>query len=349
MGDNMRLKKEIQFFEKEDGIIHMYDARSKNHYKIGQAERMWLSYVDGTHSEAELRKKIPSEYYDDFTKFLHEFDLLEKELSFFDKLKTINIFKLKVNLMNIDSFLSKNVKFCVHYRNVLFVVAPLLFVLGLMIFSVTFDATQVDFLSSIEPSFALLLFYLVVILITGFVHEFSHALVAKSYGVNVPTLGMMLFYINPAFFVDVSGINFLSSKTERIKVVLAGCCSNMILFFFSVCMIFLFHNTHIFFWLLFIMNMLLILANLVPFVEYDGYFIFINLIEEHQIKLAVFSKDKKRLHHYLFFAFYVLFSSALLIMGSSFIGSLLGIASIWMYVIWVVLIVLNIRQMFTTR
>jgi len=345
MDDKMRLKKEIQFFEKDDGIVHMYDARSNNHYKIGQTERTWLSYVDGTHSEAELRKKIPSEYYDDFVKFLHEFDLLERELSFFDKIKTINVFKLKVNLMNIDSFLSKNVKLCTYYRNVIFVLAPILLLSGLVIFALNFNMEQGQFLTSLDFSFDMLLYYLLAVLITGFIHEFSHALVAKSYGVNVPTLGVMLFYLNPAFFVDISGINFLSSKSERIKVVLAGCCSNMLLFFVSVSVIFLFNNTHPFFLVLFLMNSFLILANLVPFVEYDGYYIFINLIEDQQIKWALLTQDKKRFHHFIFFVFYLLFSSSLMIMGSGLIGQMFNISSFWMYVIWIGLITSNIRKM----
>lgn len=70
--------------------------------------------------------------------------------------------------------------------------------------------------------------YLVVI-ISATIHEISHAIIANNYQIEIPNCGIMLLLFNLAFFVDLSGVQFLKNKKQFLKIMLAGIASNSIL------------------------------------------------------------------------------------------------------------------------
>ena len=63
--------------------------------------------------------------------------------------------------------------------------------------------------------------YLSIILLKG-LHEFGHAYACRSYGCEVPQMGIMFLVFNPLPFVDVSSTYALSKKHQRVVVGIAG-------------------------------------------------------------------------------------------------------------------------------
>ena len=157
------------------------------------------------------------------------------------------------------------------YRTVLNRTFPLLFAINIAAL-VRLGGSIPGELQRLRFGFETVAFYIAAVLFTGFVHEASHALVARSYGVNVPSAGMMLFYFHPAFFVDVSGIRMLGKRGQRINVLMAGAMANNAL---ATAALFLFFilPPDIRSWALAYawMNIVLGLINVMPFIEYDGY------------------------------------------------------------------------------
>lgn len=66
------------------------------------------------------------------------------------------------------------------------------------------------------------------------VHEFSHAIFPKKYGLNPNKMEIVLYlYLNPIAYIKTNGIYTLS-KRKRIVVWSVGILPNLIIFFISV-------------------------------------------------------------------------------------------------------------------
>ena len=82
-------------------------------------------------------------------------------------------------------------------------------------------AEVVTALSTPVPSATVLAIFLGTLAATA-VHELGHGLVLASYGGRPRRIGIMLFYLMPAFFCDVSDGWRLSQSRQRVHVALAG-------------------------------------------------------------------------------------------------------------------------------
>ena len=115
------------------------------------------------------------------------------------------------------------------------------------------------------------------------IHEFSHAIVCKRYGGRVSEVGILLFYANLCFFVDTTDSWMFKNKWHRIMVSLAGPLSTFILALvfgwgWILSMHFGNHNISPMFGSIFILGIMNVFINLLPFLKLDGYFILVDLI-----------------------------------------------------------------------
>ena len=74
-----------------------------------------------------------------------------------------------------------------------------------------------------------LLFYVAAIVALKTVHEFSHAYVAKSNGVRVPTMGVALLVFFPVAFCDVTDAWRLRDRRKRLLIGAAGILAELII------------------------------------------------------------------------------------------------------------------------
>ncbi|MBD0706875.1 MULTISPECIES: daptide biosynthesis intramembrane metalloprotease [unclassified Streptomyces] len=117
--------------------------------------------------------------------------------------------------------------------------------------------------------------YLVVvagILATTAIHEFGHGAVLSHYGGRPARMGVMLFYLSPAFFCDVSDGWRLPRKEQRVAVALAGIATQVVIAGATATASPFFHGMA--------RDGLIVFAiaaytsgllNLAPFVKLDGY------------------------------------------------------------------------------
>lgn len=66
------------------------------------------------------------------------------------------------------------------------------------------------------------LYFLLVVFVSTAIHELAHAAVLVRYGARPRRMGVMLFYLVPAFFCDVSDGWLLPHNRQRVRVALAG-------------------------------------------------------------------------------------------------------------------------------
>ena len=140
----------------------------------------------------------------------------------------------------------------------------------------------------------------------------------------------MLFY--PAFYADVSGINLLTKKSEKIRVLVAGvCCNNAILFFaLPVLLTSPSETVAALAAILAVVNLSFALFNLIPFIEYDGYYILGELLGDqrfgHNIRMSILTRSDLRLFSVLYFVVSNLFVASIIFL---LVNTLRGFALPW--------------------
>ena len=118
-----------------------------------------------------------------------------------------------------------------------------------------------------------------------FLHEFAHAVTARYYSVNVPEIGVMLYYFLPCAYTNISGINLLKNKNQRLVVLISGNLVNVGLIGLMY-MAIPFVSSHIAAYLLalILLNIGTVFMNGMIFLKFDGYYIMEVLVDEIQLK-----------------------------------------------------------------
>jgi putative peptide zinc metalloprotease protein len=116
----------------------------------------------------------------------------------------------------------------------------------------------------------------ILFLVIGFFHESAHGLTCKHYGGEVHKMGLMLIYLTPAFFVDVTESWISGTRVQRLATIIAGIWVEMI--FCGIAMI-VWTNTQSGQWLhdfsyeiILITGLAVIVVNLNPLIKLDGYY-----------------------------------------------------------------------------
>uniref|UniRef100_A0AAU2UW70 Peptide zinc metalloprotease protein n=1 Tax=Streptomyces sp. NBC_00003 TaxID=2903608 RepID=A0AAU2UW70_9ACTN len=109
-------------------------------------------------------------------------------------------------------------------------------------------------------------------LAVGAVHELGHATALARFGGRPRRIGVMLFYLVPAFFCDVSAGWKLADRGQRVRVALSGVVVNAgVAAAAAIAAALSEGETAAFWWLLTCYNVISTVFNLLPFVKLDGY------------------------------------------------------------------------------
>jgi molybdopterin/thiamine biosynthesis adenylyltransferase len=112
-------------------------------------------------------------------------------------------------------------------------------------------------------------------------HEFGHAAACDYFGAPVRSIGVMLFYLQPAAYADVTDSWQLSNRWDRVAISFAGIYVQIVLTNFLMVIWFSLRWAHRPTDILVIfmsINFSIILLNLMPFSRLDGYWILSNVI-----------------------------------------------------------------------
>lgn len=105
-------------------------------------------------------------------------------------------------------------------------------------------------------------------------HEMGHAIVARCLHINVPEIGLMLYWFMPYAYTNLSGIVFLEKRSHRLLALFAGLFVNVMLAGIGLLLLPVTAGTAYAFCLWFaVSNLSIILVNLVVFLKLDGYLI----------------------------------------------------------------------------
>ena len=113
-------------------------------------------------------------------------------------------------------------------------------------------------------------------ILIGFLHEFAHGLTCKAFGGRVPEVGvLMMYYVLPALYCNVSGAYLIRKKSRRLWVILAGIYFQALVSAFALLTWFLV-QPHTFVsdlaFIFFLGSVLDLLLNANPLIKLDGYY-----------------------------------------------------------------------------
>ena len=122
--------------------------------------------------------------------------------------------------------------------------------------------------------------YILGVLVILFWHELGHVIAAKKYHLNIKEIGVGIYLVFPVLYVDLNNIWSLAKK-HRIIINLGGLYFQSILglillFLFSLFKLELLSQ-------LFYANLSILLLNLIPIFKFDGYWLFSDIFNIHNL------------------------------------------------------------------
>lgn len=130
-------------------------------------------------------------------------------------------------------------------------------------------------------NFENLLYLWVTILITKLIHEFSHAYVAKSFGLRVPQMGIAFLIFFPCLFCNTTDAWQLADRRQRMAISAAGVIAEAVVAILST---YLWHMSRpgmlnsLAFYLMAVSFVSTVLFNGNPLLKFDGYFVLIDYL-----------------------------------------------------------------------
>jgi putative peptide zinc metalloprotease protein len=124
----------------------------------------------------------------------------------------------------------------------------------------------------------------IALLLTVFVHELAHAVVLIGYGGQTHRLGVMLFYLAPAFFCDVSDAWRLP-PAQRSRVAIAGILAQTtVAALAGLTSLFLPPSVGVAFAVFAVLCLIYGIVNLIPLVKLDGYIALIGVLDSPNLR-----------------------------------------------------------------
>ena len=131
-----------------------------------------------------------------------------------------------------------------------------------------------------------LLVVLVALALTTLLHEAAHGLTLTRLGGRPRRAGVMLFYLTPAFFVDVTDGWRLADRRHRVAVALAGPAVHGVVAALALLAALAVPRspTRETLQILALACLVVVLVNLIPFVRFDGYLALMSALDEPNLR-----------------------------------------------------------------
>lgn len=128
------------------------------------------------------------------------------------------------------------------------------------------------------------------------IHECGHAFTTKAFGYEVPRAGVGWHWFTPIVFIDTSDV-WLAEKWPRIAVTLAGPYSNLVLggMFALAASLTSSPAVTAALWLCALVSYAVVVFNLNPLLEFDGYYVLMDALERPNFRLHAFTWVGKEL------------------------------------------------------
>lgn len=252
---------------------------TKKYVKLGKRETQYLLECIGIDYKEYLKEDIDPLTADEksfmFCKF-EEWGFLDEKKEI-DEGKKRDVTRIKIYEFNPNDFLAKVPLFVVKF----FSKPGIALVIVLSVFSFYLLCTRADLLftaakDSLHFSLCEYIIFYFMMLGTTMLHEIGHAISCNKNGGKVSAMGIMLFFLIPCFFCDVSDIYMFKNRKKSFGVAVSGILVNYTMGTIACIAYFLLESLGMYMPILmfyYFANIGFVIFNLIPFVKLDGYWI----------------------------------------------------------------------------
>lgn len=273
----------IEAYPHEENKLSIYNKSTGKTFVLGEKESGVFKCLNGTNSVDDIHTACQYYTKEEIEKLINAFS----EIGLFESgKKQFNLMKIKLPLFNPNKFMKENglITKAFHYL-VLFgwVIALLVGVLmfrwsvsdpAIYITNVLFEFSQIGVWD--------IVLLVLISLICLSLHEFAHMITARRYGVNVPEIGVMLYFLIPCAYTNITGINLLKSKGKRLLVLLSGSLVNLgiVGVCFAIMAIVSAPIVGMYGSVIILVNLGTIFMNTLVLLKFDGYYILETVLDE---------------------------------------------------------------------
>lgn len=283
----------IEISELSDGRYAVFNRSSKKTYFIGKMEYSVLISLDGAKKIEELIEDFPMLNIGDLQRLLNQFDKIGFLKGTEVKRKN-TITRITMAVFNPNKYIKQNSLFVRIFSFILLYCSFPIMMFGIWLNRNNFG----EYIHLINKTFSLttIVYIVLMTIVVLFLHEVSHVVVARKYGVNVPELGIILYWFMPGAYVNLSCVAFLKSKRQKIYIFMAGILFNLLVSGLALIGCHRVGSTAQFYLLwLAIDNFFNALFNLFVSLKLDGYLILKEIIDEKNLRERSFQYLKSLL------------------------------------------------------
>ncbi len=317
----------------EDAYVIVKDPNGQKYFKFEDWEYDLLMLLDGTRDAGEVaaayRAKHPTREMDaqgvvDYVEGLRQIDLIQRSiqqrhLAMMDQLKTFRkkrfydaekstLFQIHIPLFDPDKFMDRVMPWIRWWWSPWFVIPWLVIFIGVMGFLLyhwqIYWAGFWALLDVTQKSVFDWILLLVLIFATSMWHELGHGLTCKRFGGEVHSIGIMIFYLEPAFYCGIDDSYLFTRRSHRVYVAFGGAYFELVLCSVALAAWLL---TPAEWWLhefslivVLLTGLSLVLFNLNPLIKLDGYYVLMDMLDVPNLREESFDYIGKQLKRYLF-------------------------------------------------
>ena len=280
----------IELYVGANQNVTAYNKATSKTYMIGAKEAQALSLMDGSRTIEEIQRECTYYTVDEVEKLAAAF----AEIGFFTEgKKKFNLWKLKFRILNPNNVLKAESRFTHFLFRMIFIGCPILLAMGAGLYLARLaNSSTPNLLSGMEllplTQFRLWDYVLLLILfaVCLSLHEIGHVISARYYDVNVPEVGVMLYFFLPCAYTNVSAIHLLKGKKKKILVLASGTFVNFGLIGVFLLLMSLIDSPHAVAILLclIVVNLGTVFMNGMVFLKFDGYYILEVLLNEPKLR-----------------------------------------------------------------
>lgn len=273
-------------------IWHIYNPNTMKHYKVGKNEIILLENLKRPCTVDKLSSFIPKLTKKELEKIISQLVNLNLVCQV-GQTKKIKLNKLtKFYLLRINTSLLTRNLFTISYQWILLITSFVSMICVVYAYAKGFNISELIRYDTSLSSIGLLF---IVTLITLIFHELSHGILAINQNAMVPEMGLLVYFMMPTGFADVTGIKFNGTDMQKLTVMLGGLLVNFCIMGISL-----------FLWIngmknniiasLILSNLGIIIFNLSFFIKLDGYYILELILHEDYLfdKSLKYILDKQK-------------------------------------------------------
>jgi len=302
----------IRIPAREEPYVIVKDPVPEKYYKFEEWEHDLLQLLDGTRDLDEVAEAynaghpaagLDAESILDYVEGLKKLDLIEKteqerHLAMMEQMKAFRrkrfydaerstLFQVQIPLFDPNEIMGRVIPWIRWWWSPWFVLPWLLvFVAVLGFLFANWDLYWASFWSLVDVTRKTpgdWVFLLVMMFSTGIWHELGHGLTCRRYGGEVHKIGIMIFYLEPAFYCGVDDSYLFPNRSHRCYVAFGGSyfelmlCSVALLGWIWTPPEWWIHEVSL--TIVLLSGLSLVLFNLNPLVRLDGYYVLMDWLD----------------------------------------------------------------------